>query len=156
MQTWAIALLFAFLSCSKALTQVSATFYLEKDVIKPGQTAIVHFKVTNLGASPYLLDTTGLPNQPSCSGYLFKVLRQPSSTANPNGPLASTCVINGQFHHVSIAPGVTYVQDLDLSLYLDLRVRGEYTIEVAHRAVPWSGGTHDLANAKAELSFRVE
>lgn len=156
MQTWVTALLFAFLSCSKALTQVSATFYLDKDVIKSGQTAIVHFKVTNLGTSPYMLDTTGLPAQPSCSGYSVKVLRQPSSASNSNGPLGTSCVINGTYHHVSIAPGASYIQDIDLRLYLDLRIRGEYTVEVTHRAMPWSGGTHDLANAKAELSFRVE
>ncbi|MBW8869281.1 MAG: hypothetical protein JF563_00610 [Acidobacteriales bacterium] len=138
------------------MSQVSTTFYLDKDVIQSGQTAIVHFKVTNVGTSPYMLDTTGLPAQPTCSGYGAKVLRQPSSASNSNGPLASTCSLNGQFSHVSIAPGATYVQDIDLSLYLDLRVRGEYVIEVSHRAMPWSGGAHDPANAKADLSLRVE
>ena len=156
MRTWAVAALFAFLPCAEALTQVSAAFYLDKDVIQSGQTAILHFKVTNLGSSPYMLDTTGLPGQPTCSGYYVKVLRQPSSASNSNGPQSSTCVINGQFSHLSVAPGATYVQDIDLSLYLDLRVRGEYVIEVSHRAMPWSGGARDPANAKADLSLRVE
>jgi len=156
MRTWVAALLFAFLSCAEAFAQVSATFYLDKDVIQSGQRAILHFKVTNLGSSPYMLSTTGLPNQPFCSGYSFKVLRQPSSASNQNGALANNCVINGQFHHVSIAPGATYVQDIDLSLYLDLQVRGEYVIEVSHRPIPWSGGAHDPADAKADLSLRVE
>lgn len=156
MQTWATGLFFAFLSCSSALTQVSATFYLDKDVIKSGQTAIIHFKVTNLGTSPHLLDTTGLPTFPFCSGYIVKVLRQPSSTINPKEVLANTCVINGQFHHVAIAPGATYVQDIDLSLYLDLREKGKYTVEVSHGAMPSSGGSDDQGNAKATLTLRVE
>jgi len=156
MRTRVAATFFTFLSCSSALTQVSTTFYLDKDVIQSGQAAIVHFKVTNGGTSPYLLDTTGLPTQLSCSGYGVKVVRQPSSASNSDGPLHTTCSLNGQFHHVTVTPGATFVQDLDLSLYLDLRVRGEYTVEVSHRGTPWLGGTHDLANAKAELSFRVE
>jgi hypothetical protein len=155
MRTWAVASFFALLSCAEAFAQVSATFYLDKNVIHAGETAILSFKVTNLGPSPYLLETTGLPNFPACSGYNVKVLRQPDSATRPKWVLANTCVIsgNGQFHYMSVAPGATYVQNIDLSLYLDLRVRGEYIIEVSHRAMPWSG---DLAKATAELTLRVE
>jgi len=156
MRTWATTLLFAFLSCAQAFTQVSAAFSVDKNVIHSGETAILSFKVTNPGPSPYLLETTGLPNFPACSGYYVKVLRQPSSATKPKWVLANTCVINGngQFHYVSVAPGATYVQNIDLSLYLDLQVRGEYTVEVFHRAL--HGDPHYPDSAITTLSLRVE
>ena len=161
MRTCAVVLSSAVLSCSAAFAQVTGTFYMDKDVIALGQTAVVRFKVMNSGQSAYMLDTTGLPGQPLCAGYSIKVLRQPNSsgapsTMSPKLIRANTCILNGKISHIAISPGASYIQDIDLSLYLDLRVNGNYMIEASHNTLRRNGTPPDSADTKARLHFRVE
>jgi hypothetical protein len=76
-----------------------------------------------------MLNITSIPGQPSCAGYWIKVLDQPThSKSAQNAVLANTCVLNGQFEYLPIAPWATYVQKIDLGVYLDLQVRGDYIL----------------------------
>ncbi|MBS1799770.1 MAG: hypothetical protein JSS95_08100 [Acidobacteria bacterium] len=146
-------LLFGALSAS-SLAQVSGRFYIYKSAIPVGQTAVVRFKVTNSTSQPYRLDTTGFPGQPLCAGYTVKVIHQPK-TLKIDRNRGNTCILNGQFQHVMISPGATFIQDIDLSIYLDLSAKGRYAVEVTHHSFRKNDAPHDPLDCSATVEFRV-
>jgi hypothetical protein len=146
------ALAIAVLSCCTAWAQVSGIF-----LVSSGQTAFLNFKVTNSGPDTYMLNITGIPGQPSCAGYSIKVLHQPThSKSAQNLILANTCVLNGQFQYLPIAPGATYVQKIDLGMYLDLQERGDYVFEEMYSPLWGKENPPAIAPTKTSLSFRIE
>ncbi|HEY2038883.1 MAG TPA: hypothetical protein VGG95_04420 [Edaphobacter sp.] len=130
---------------------------MDKNTIPSGQTAFVNFKVTNSRLDIYVLNITGLPDMPACSGYSVRILHQPESTELTKNPAyGNACVLNGQFKYLPIAPGTTYIQKIDLSVYLDLRVRGDYLIEATYSPFWTRERPPAIAATKGTFSFRVE
>jgi azurin len=151
------ALALAILASCAVSAQVSGVFSMDREIVPSGQTAFLNFKVTNSGPNSYMLNTTGIPVQPSCAGYSIKILHQPTqSKSGQNAILANTCVLNGQFEYLPIAPGATYVQKIDLRVYLDLQVRGEYVFEAMYSPLWRKESPPAIAPTKTTLSFRIE
>jgi hypothetical protein len=153
MQTLVVALGMLPISCGLAVAQVTGRFYLDKEVFPQDEPIVIHFKVVNGTSETYKLDTTGLPGQPACSGYSFRLLN-PTNTPDPTHLLisANNCVLNGQLSFQAISKGTTYTQDIDLRRYLDPIRRGNYTFEMTHSSLWYGKGL----NVKGRVHFRVQ
>jgi hypothetical protein len=145
-------------TCTSTLAQVSGKFYIDKELFSPGEEIIVHFKVTNSGNETLMLNVTGLPDAPFCAGYTLKLLSQPK-TAPParNVAIRNTCVLNGQLHYRTIAPGETYIQNIRLNMYFDPVTPGNYSIEVQHYSLRRNGAdSPDHLDVQAQLHFQIK
>ena len=93
---------------------------------------------------------TDLPLQPVCAGYRIAVLLHPISPLI--GGFAITCMQNGQFQQMPIAPGATYLQKTELSQYIGLQTKGDYSIEV-----PFSDdAVGNSSDSRTLLNFHVD
>ena len=133
------------------LPVISQVFSIEKE-IAPGGKAVVNVKVTNGGRSVFMLNTTGLPSQPVCAGYRITVLRHPIASAPDNGVFANMCILNGQFQQMPIAPGATYLQEIELSQYINPQTKGDYSIEISHPLTR----SENPSDSRTTLNFRVD
>jgi hypothetical protein len=139
------------------IRKVSGRFYIDKLTFSIGEPVVLHFEVINSGSEPYWFDTTGLPGMPSCSGYLVKVSHHDMTpVTNTRRVRGNTCIMNGQFKHVVIDPGAKYTKDIDLSLYLDLSVRGKYVVQVEHRSFRRNGDPDDPLDSKATFKLQLK
>lgn len=139
------------------IRKVSGHFYIDKPIFSIGEAVLLHFEVTNSGSEPYWLDTTGLPGMPSCSGYGVKVSHDDMTpVTNALWARGNTCILNGQFNHVVIDPGAKYTQDIDLSLYLDLSVKGKYVVQVEHRRPRLNGDPDDPLDSQATFKLQLQ
>jgi hypothetical protein len=137
--------------------KLAGHFYIDKSTFSRGEPVLLHFEVINSGSEPYWLDTTGLPGMPGCSGYIVKVLPEPTRGVTRDRLMrGNTCILNGQFKHVVIAPGGTYTQDIDLGLYLDLSVKGNYVIQVEHYPMRRNGVPDDPLDCKATFKLQLQ
>jgi len=139
------------------IRKLSGRFYIDKSTFSIGEPVLLHFEVINSGSDPYWLDTTGLPGGPFCSGYSVKVLHSDTTAETPNRLVrGNTCILNGQFKHIAIDPGAKYTQDIDLGLYLDVSVKGNYVIQVEHYRLRHKGDPDDPLDCKATFKLQLQ
>jgi len=137
--------------------KVVGRFYIDKSAFSIGEPVLLHFEVINSGSEPYWVDTTGLSGGPSCSGYSVRVLHSDMTAETPDRSVrGNTCVLNGQFKHVAIDPGAKYTQDIDLGLYLDVSVKGNYVIQVEHYRLRQNGDPDDPLDCKATFKLQLQ
>jgi len=139
------------------IRKVSGRFYIDKLTFSIGEPVVLHFEVINSGSESYWLDTTRLPGMPSCSGYAVKVSHD-DMTPVTNALLVrgNACILNGQFKHVVIDPGAKYTQDIDLSLYLDLNVKGKYVVQVEHSRPRRNDDPDDPLDSQATFKLQLQ
>ena len=139
------------------IRKVSGRFYFDKLTFLIGEPVLLHFEVINSGSETYWFDTTGLPGMPLCSGYAVKVFHHDMTpVTNTRLVRGNTCIMNGQFKHVVIEPGAKYTQDIDLSLYLDLSVRGKFVVQVEHRGFRRNDDPKDPLDSKATFKLQLQ
>jgi len=137
--------------------KVSGRFYMDKLTFSIGDSVVLHFEVINSGREPYWLDTTGLPGMPFCSGYGVKLSHDDMTpVTHALWVRGNTCILNGQFKHVVIDPGAKYTQDIDLSLYLDVNMKGKYVVQVEHRSLRRNGDPDDPLDSKATFKLQLQ
>lgn len=139
------------------IRKISGRFYIDKLTFSVGEPALLHFEVINSGSEPYWFDTTGFPGMPSCSGYGVKVFHHDMTPmTNDRWIRGNTCIMNGQFKHVVIDPEAKYTQDIDLSLYLDLSVKGKYVVQAEHRRIRRNGDPDDPLDSKVTFKLQLQ
>ena len=114
-----------------ANAQLSGRFYLNKTTFTSNEPIDVYFEISNTGTAPAVIEITGIPNFPFCSGYVVKVMEAPR-TASLNDVLGNNCVLNGPRLFHSIPPGKTYTGDILLNHYFKSMAPGDYWIQVKH------------------------
>ena len=131
-----LLLLALSLFCSlSANAQLSGRFYLNKTTFASNEPIDVYFEISNTGTAPAVIEITGVPNFPSCSGYVVRVMEAPR-TASLNDVLGNNCVLNGPRLFHSIPPGKTYTGDILLNHYFKSMALGDYWIQVKHMDRP--------------------
>jgi hypothetical protein len=121
--------------CLSANAQLSGRFYLNKTTFASNEPIDVYFEIANTGTAPAVIDITGIPNSPACSGYVVTVMESPR-TASLNTVLGNNCVLNGARLFHSIPPGKTYTGDILLNHYFNGMAPGDYWIQVKHMDQP--------------------
>ena len=139
------------------IRKVFGRFYIDKQTFSLNERVVLHYEVTNSGEEPYWLDTTGLPEMPSCSFYLVNIFHQDMTPVTDALRMHGNACINPHPMHTVIEPGAKYTQDIDLGLYLDLSLSGKYVVQAEHRHLRRrSNYPKDPLDSKATFKIQLQ
>jgi hypothetical protein len=142
---------------SRYSRKITGRFYIDKSTFSVGEPVLVRFEVINSGSDPYWLDTTGLPGMPFCAGFSVKVFHADMTPVTEDRLMrGNVCVLNGQLTHVVIHPGGQYTETVDLGLYMDLSVKGNYVVRVEHYRMRRNGDPDDPLDCKATFQLQLK